>query len=240
MKTAIILSGSGRYSDPWHPFAETSAALAELVQAAGFSVEIADDIDPALARLDESVGLLVVNAGDPHGDSAPTDAAAESEHLRPDASVIDAGDAALAAALDRGIGILAMHRAAASLRDHPAFERVLGARWVDDVSWHPPIGEAAVHVVGNHRIAEGLDDFTAVDERYTGFRFLDVIEPIAEHTEQGLRHPLVWAREVGRSRLVYDALGHDGRSYESAGHRELLARALDWLAHVPATTAPTG
>jgi hypothetical protein len=35
---------------------------------------------------------------------------------------------------------------------------------------------------------------------------------------------------------VYDALGHDVRSYESAPHRELLTRALDWLSRVPAPT----
>ena len=67
-------------------------------------------------------------------------------------------------------------------------------------------------------------------------RLDDVIEPIAEHEEGGMRHPLVWARELGHSRLVYDALGHDTRSYESAEHRELLTRALHWLSRVPAPT----
>jgi type 1 glutamine amidotransferase len=223
MHDAIILSGAGRYADPWHPFAETSAALAELLGEADFTVQIADDPDAALATLDDQVRLIVVNAGDPQGPNA--------------ASVIAAGESALEAAIERGVGILAVHAAAASLRDFPAFERALGGRWVRDVSWHPPIGEAHVHVVGNHFIADEITDFTVFDERYTGFRLLDVIEPIAEHVEGDGRHPLVWAREFGRSRLVYDALGHDMRSYESAGHRALLARALDWLSQVPAPTA---
>ena len=93
-----------------------------------------------------------------------------------------------------------------------------------------------MHVVGSHAIAEGLSDFTVTDERYSGLRLDGVIEPIAEHEEGGMRHPLVWARELGRSRLVYDALGHDTRSYESAEHRELLTRALHWLSRVPAPT----
>jgi hypothetical protein len=29
---ALLLSGVGRYADPWHPFAETSAALAGLLR----------------------------------------------------------------------------------------------------------------------------------------------------------------------------------------------------------------
>jgi type 1 glutamine amidotransferase len=229
---AVILNGSGRYADPWHRHSETSEALAELVAEAGFTVDIVDDVDSSLASLPDEVVLIVVNAGDTH---APTAGGVPS--AAPEASVLESANAAVEAAIDRGIGILALHTAAASLRDYPVFERALGARWVRDRSWHPPIGEAAVHVVGNHRIAEGLEDFTVFDERYTDFRLDDVIEPIAEHEHDGVRHPLVWAREVGRSRLVYDALGHDVRSYDSAGHRALLAAALDWLSHVPAPTA---
>lgn len=229
---AVILNGSGRYSDPWHRHAETSEALAELVAEAGFTVEVADDVDAAVAALPDDVALVVVNAGDPHG-PVPEGGAASA----PDASVLRAANATLEAAIERGIGIVAMHSAAASLRDYPAFEAALGARWVPDHSWHPPIGEAAVHLVGNHAIIDGLEDFSVFDERYTDFRLDGVIEPIAEHEHDGVRHPLVWAREFGRSRLVYDALGHDARSYESAGHRALLAASLDWLARVPAPTA---
>ncbi|GAA1825826.1 ThuA domain-containing protein [Agromyces salentinus] len=225
MTDVVILSGGGRYADPWHPFAETSAALADLAREAGYEVDVRDDPDAALAALDPGVRVLVVNAGDP-GDRPPADE-----------RVVAAAEAALDAASERGVGILAMHAAAASLRDYAAFERALGGRWVPDVSWHPPIGRAHVHVVGNHAIAEGLTDFTVVDERYTRLQLLATIEPIAEHEEDGTRHPLVWAREVGHSRLVYDALGHDVRSYESPEHRALLTRALAWLAAVPGPSA---
>ncbi|MET4156708.1 ThuA domain-containing protein [Agromyces sp. PvR057] len=220
MPDAVILSGGGRYADPWHPFAETSALLAAIVREAGFTVEVDDDPDAALAALGDDVRLVVVNAGDPGDGPVPSQAAAAAS--------------ALDRALDRGIGLLAMHAAAASLRAYPAYERLLGGRWVRDVSWHPPFGEARVHLVGGHAVAEGLADFTVLDERYTDLRRLGGIEPIAEHVEGGMRHPLVWAREVGRSRLVYDALGHDARSYDSAAHRELIAGALRWLAAVDA------
>ena len=48
---ALLLSGVGRYADPWHPFAATSAALAGLLGEAGFSVELAEDVDAALAGM---------------------------------------------------------------------------------------------------------------------------------------------------------------------------------------------
>ncbi|WP_400994492.1 ThuA domain-containing protein [Agromyces sp. GXQ0307] len=223
---ALILSGAGRYAEPWHRFPETSARLADLVAEAGYEVDVREDVDAAIAGLGDDVRLLVVNAGDPdRPGSSDGDPAV-------DASAVD--PAALDAALDRGIGILVVHSGASSLRDYDAFDRAIGGRWEHDVSWHPPFGEATVHLVGHHPVREGLDDFTVEDERYSGLVLHDVIEPIAEHEEDGIRHPIVWAREIGRSRLVYDALGHDTRSYESPGHRALIASALDWLSHVPA------
>ncbi|WP_353828691.1 ThuA domain-containing protein [Agromyces sp. SYSU T0242] len=230
---AMVLSGAGRYADPWHPFAETSARLAELVAGAGFDVAVRDDVDAAIATLGDDVSLIVVDAGDPDRSSA------DGGPLPGDAEAPPFDDRALAAALDRGIGILAVHSAASSLRDSAAFDLAIGGRWEWDRSWHPPIGEARVHLVGNHAIREGLEDFTVVDERYCSLQLHEVIEPIAEHEEAGIRHPLVWAREIGPSRLVYDALGHDLRSYDSPGHLALLANALDWLRRVPAPTELT-
>ena len=228
---AVILSGSGRYADRWHRFDETSAALAGIVAGAGYRVEVSDDLLGGLAALGDA-DLLVVNAGDPESPLPES----TGEPAEPTDDQLDAAAAGLEAALDRGIGILAMHAAASTLPELPDFGHALGGRWVEGFSWHPEIGEARVHVVGTHVIAEGIDDFTVFDERYSGLRLDGIVEPIAEHEEDGMRHPLVWARELGRSRIVYDALGHDVRSYESAEHRDLLDRALQWLSHVPAPT----
>ena len=228
---AVILSGAGRYADPWHRFAETSAALAGILGGAGYHVHVSDDLLAGLAELGDAE-LLVVNAGNP----ANPRPEGEPEPPAPTETQLAAAAAGLDAALARGIGVLAVHAAASTLPELPAFGHALGARWVEGASWHPPIGEARVHLVGTHPIAEGVADFTVFDERYSGLRLDGVIEPIAEHEEDGMRHPLIWARELGASRVVYDALGHDTRSYDSPEHRELLTRALDWLSRVPAPT----
>ena len=228
---AVILSGSGRYADAWHDFAHTSAALAGIVAGAGYRVEVSDDLLGGLAALGDA-DLLVVNAGNPE---APLPEGA-GEPAEPTEDEIAAAAAGLEAALDRGIGVLAVHASASTLPELPDFGHALGGRWIEGFSWHPAIGSARVHIVGTHVIAEGLSDFTVTDERYSGLRLDGVIEQIAEHEEDGMRHPLVWARELGHSRVVYDALGHDSRSYDSVEHRELLTRALDWLSRVPAAT----
>ncbi|GGR27398.1 ThuA domain-containing protein [Agromyces mediolanus] len=224
-----ILSGAGRSADPWHPYAETSAAIAEIGSATGFEVKAVPGTLEGLAELSERSSLVVVNAGDPEGPgldgTVPTAPA-------------DADLAALAAerfeaALERGIGILVVHSGAAALREVPAFGGALGARWERGRSWHPDQGDARVLVVGDHPIVRGLSDFEVFDERYTDLvpnaDFEATSTVLAVHEEAGRTHPLAWARELGRSRLVYSALGHDARSYRSAGHRALLARALRWL-----------
>lgn len=229
MADALILTGTGRYSDPWHPYEETSPLLADLARWAGFAPRTENDVDGALRALGAEVRLLVVNAGDPDGPDRPDAPGSSAARLRPTVEEIAEGDAALRRALDRGIGVLVLHSGAASLRDYPAFGAALGGRWVRGESWHPEFGDAHVHLVPEHPLATGFGDFVVEDERYTDLRMHGEVQRLAEHEEAGVRHPLMWTRELGSTRVVYDGLGHDARSYASPGHRALVARALVWL-----------
>ena len=58
--TAVVISGAGRYADPWHDFAGTSAQLVTELTALGLTGEVA-----TLGEAELPVGpveLLVVNA----------------------------------------------------------------------------------------------------------------------------------------------------------------------------------
>lgn len=213
---ALILSGAGRYADPWHPFAATSSRLAEVIAECVTYVTIDEDIDTAMTRLD-GVDLVIVNAGDP----------ARSCQGAPDLRDAISG---FRAALDRGMSVLALHAAASSLGDYSDWEDVLGGRWVPGESMHPPIGAAHVHVHSSrHAVVRARHDFDLVDERYSRLRIAPDVVPLASHTLDGEEQPLLWARTRGNSRIVYDALGHDERSYESTEHRELLRSCVRWL-----------
>ena len=221
MTSALILSGAGRYADPWHPFAQTSAGLAEILTGCGVTVTIATDVDAAMTRLD-GVDLLVVNAGDSSRNDLPA-----PDLPAPDLTAARAG---FAAALERGIAVLGTHTAAASLADYPEWETVLGGRWLPDHSMHPPIGPARITLhAGRHPIVAGLADFDTHDERYSHLRVAADVVALAAHTQGGVEQPLLWARTAGASRVVYSALGHDARAYQSPELRELLARAIRWL-----------
>jgi uncharacterized protein len=223
---ALLLSGVGRYADPWHPFPETSAALAGLLREAGYDVDIPADVDAALETLvlgedTDLPDLLVVNVGLPR-DELPTPGT-------PDAA------AGLARWLDSARPLLASHVSSTSFLDLPAWEAGVGGRWVRGQSMHPEYGPAAIHVLPDSGpLVAGIPDFKLLDERYSWLRTAPGIKVHATHTHDGVHHPVMWSFERrierGKSgRTFYDALGHDAASYESAEHRELLHRALAWL-----------
>lgn len=212
MAKAVVLSGGGRYADPWHPFGATSVRLAALAASLGHDVEIAEEVEERLVDL-RSVDLVIVNAA-----------------AGPVTSAHDAAIAGMRAFLASGGGVLAVHVGASSLVDMPEWERVTGMHWIQGVSMHPPVGLARVLVhPERHVIAGSLDDFDLVDERYCQLRLAPDIVPFVSHDHEGTNQPLVWARRYGNARVVTDALGHGVESFDAPEHAELLLRSFQWL-----------
>jgi type 1 glutamine amidotransferase len=211
MTRSVVLSGGGAYSDPWHPFAATSERIASILAALGHDVEICELVADRLADL-RGYELVAVNAA--AGPDADTSAA----------------QAGLAAALERGIGVLAVHVGACTLLRLPQWEPVTGAAWVSGQSTHPKAGPCRIITYPErHPVCAQVGDFGIVDERYVRLRVAPDIVPLAAHEHEGELHPLLWARAYGASRVVTDLLGHDERSYDSLAHRLLLSRAARWL-----------
>ncbi|SDT23150.1 ThuA domain-containing protein [Microlunatus soli] len=211
-----IISGSGRYADPWHDFARTSQRIAEVITGLGHEVKIDDRVEDALTDL-AGVDLVVVNIGNPerHGGETAQVAAAMGglrEHLA------------------AGGGLLSVHSSATSFPATPAWEEIVGGRWIGGRSMHPRIGETTITINTDcHPITAGLADLTVWDERYSYLRISPEVVPLAEHSHDGLRHVMAWARDDPRGRVVFDGLGHGVRSYDSDSRVDLLRREVQWL-----------
>lgn len=215
MPDALVVSGAGPYVDPWHDFAATSARLAAVVEDLGYRVDITGDVEDALADPGDT-RLLVVNIGNP---AAP----------RPPERMDDAATG-LARHLADGGGLLGMHSSATSLTGMREWPGILGGRWVRARTMHPPQDEFVVSITSAvHPVTPGLTDFTVVDERYSYLETEPDVTVLYDHRFEDVKHPLVWAREADRGRVVYDALGHDVGSYDAPGQRALLERAVQWL-----------
>jgi uncharacterized protein len=245
-RSAVVLSGCGRFADAWHPFALTSACLAKIIEAAGFEVEIAG-VDDRMAHLDNA-DLVAVNIGAP---SIPD--------YRLDAD----SRAGLLCYLERGGPLLVMHVSATSLPAIPEWETIMGGIWVRGTTMHPDYGPSEIRVrSGQHAIVENVSNFTLTDERYSYLRVADDVTILATHAHDAIEHPILWAHSyelparertstgagAGTSRggpaaapgprIVYDALGHDERSYESPEHAEIIAASVRWLAGDPVGAQP--
>ena len=157
-RRALVVSGAGRYADPWHPFAATSVRISHILRDVGFAVEVSESVDDSLAALQSDasdVDLLVVNVGSPR---------------EPDAA--DAGSrAGLLAHLGRGGAVLSMHVSATSFPAIPEWEAIVGGIWVRGTTMHPDAGPARIKIYAErHAIVAPLHDFTVFDERYSYLR----------------------------------------------------------------------
>jgi type 1 glutamine amidotransferase len=212
----LLISGGGAYVDEWHDFPTTSARLAAIVEGLGHSLRLTEDVEAALTS-PGAAQLLVLNLGGPAARRPP--------------EAVAAARAGLDSYLATGGALLSMHSSVIALSAVPEWQGILGGTWIHGRSMHPPQSEARVERAAGveHPIVDGLDDFTAFDERYSHLEVDPGNTVLFDHEHDRRRHPLVWARTSGPGRIVYDALGHDGRSFDSPGHRELVRRSVGWL-----------
>ncbi len=213
---ALVLAGRARYGDPWHDHAATSHRVAGLLAADGFDVDVRSTFPDALDGLTPG-DLLVVNAG--QGPADDDDATWLPLHAR-------VRDHAAA-----GGPVLALHQATNTFGDSPWWADVVGGRWVDGTSWHPPQDVATFDVHPGHPVTDGLGPLVVDDERYTDLVVARGAHVLVTHVEGGATHPVVWVAPSGRA--VVDALGHGVESYAAPARAALLRREARWLVGLP-------
>jgi hypothetical protein len=209
--TALVLVGHHPFTDPWHDDAAVGHLVALELAAAGFDPLVRGTMPWALDELEPAdLALLVVKA-----------AAGTSEE-----GTFDAFQDRLTAIVAAGVPILALHQGSAAFGG--AYAAAVGGRW-GAKSWHPPLGPTSFRAVDDeHPVGAGLAPFSAYDEGYAGLDLDEGIRPIVVVEHDGVPFPVVW-QGPGASRVIVDTLGHDARSFESAGRVDLLRREIAWL-----------
>lgn len=217
MPRALVLAGHGRYEDPWHDAAAISHRLASLLADEGVESTIRGTFPDALDDVDPALVIVACGRGRPDPSFDGTDEDWAPFHER------------LASLVASGVPVLGLHQAANTFADSPTWGRVLGGRWVEGTSWHPPHGAASFRVVSaEHPITAGLGVVEADDERYLSLAVSPDVQVLVVADHEGAAHPVVWVAP-GPGRVVYDALGHDVRSYDSPSRVDLFRREVRWL-----------
>lgn len=219
MTEALILSGRGRYEDPWHEFAGTTHLLALELSRLGINPQVRSTFPSSAADL-ASFDLLVVNAGSGRVD-AQYDGA--DEDWKDFHSAINQHTAA-------GKPVLAVHQSANTFEDNPQWFAALGGRWEPEVSMHPEQGEAVFHTVSGHPITAGLPpQLRTVDERYSYLVQYGPVTPLIQHEHDGVLHVAAWVHQEAPYRVVYDAMGHDLPAFANPDRLALLHAEVKWL-----------
>ncbi len=224
---AVVLSGGVA-----HDFAASTAELVDVLAGAGVAATVEDDVDAVLSGLGGAGPgprpLVVLNL------LRWTMQVERYAHLRDEwsLSLSAPARAGLRAHVHSGGGLLGMHGASICFDDWPEWRELLGGVWRWGRSGHPPLGgPVQVRVVADaHPIVAGSRDFAVVDEVYGFLDRTDDVVGLMSSPHGGTDHPLLWARSVGRGRVVYDALGHSVASYAVAEHRRIVQRAARWAA----------
>ncbi len=226
MASNLLISGG-----PLHDFAASSAAVVDILAEVGVHSTVFDDPRAALHALSErpeAWDLLTVNALHWAASSA------RHAHLRQRWSfaLSDAESHAMDEYVRGGGSLLACHTAVICFDGDPRWAGCIGANWDWDRSMHPPLGPVRVVPTAagrTHPITEGTAGFTTVDEVYGFLDEAPDLVPLLTSAHGGAEHPVLWARSVGRGRVVTDLLGHDADAVNQPDHREVLRRAARWL-----------
>ncbi|MBM3598387.1 MAG: ThuA domain-containing protein [Alphaproteobacteria bacterium] len=215
-----------------HPFADAAPALATILDSAGIDSEITTDIEDGCARL-PSGGFDLVTV------YALRWRMLDNEKYAPHRaqwgfSLSSASRQALTDHVTKGGGLFAVHTAALCFDDWPEWRALAGGVWIWGQSFHPPRGDAAARVTDKpHPITSDVVPFDTVDEVYSNLSLAaDVVPLMTARAGNGgpdaKDWPILWARQVGRGRAVYDALGHDRVALEQPTHQRILRRAALW------------
>ncbi|ANU08417.1 ThuA domain-containing protein [Paraurantiacibacter namhicola] len=221
-RKAILLTGG--YS---HPFEDSSPALAALIAEAGLEPHLEGDIDTAVAMLAEGPALLAVNALHwsmvQHEKYAPDRAAyayaLPYQHMN-----------AIEQYVSGGGRLHVQHVGTICFDTQPRWHRVMGGGWSWGRSHHPPMGKMRVQLSdAGAKLSAGPDAFELLDEAYHNLDPAEDCTVLATCEIEEGPQPLAWIRTFGEGRVAVDALGHDARSINAPGHRELIAAQLEWL-----------
>jgi uncharacterized protein len=210
MKTLLFLGGT------WHDFDGFANWLTTFLGEDGCTVEAVHDLERQKQVEAESPGLVVdyTCLSETREDGSPAIQRMTDENAN-----------ALAAWVQKGGALLALHAATVAAQSSPVFRRLVGGVFIK----HPPACSFTVYpLYGEHPITAGIQAFSVYDELYIARTEPDVqVHLVTCHEE--FAYPLAWSRSEGLGRVAYLALGHDRRVWELPEYGKLVQQMVTWL-----------
>lgn len=152
--------------------------------------------------------------------------------------VDEAKQANLRSFLESGNGLVVLHHAIADFGDWPWwYKEVVGGKYLlapengMPGSTYKHDEDVYVDATGSHPITRGLAPLRLRDETYKGMWISPKANVLLKTNNATSDGPVAWISPYGKARVVYIQLGHDRYSFENPDYRELVHRAILWVAH---------
>ena len=214
-KRILIVTGHDVPAHDWRSTTDSTRTILESQK--GWVVRVSEEVGVLESTAIHSYDVIVLNYRN-----------------RPTEPLSEAGQANLARFVAEGKGLVALHFAVSAWGEWKEFRKMLGRVWVGrrkgGESRHAPRGPFQVRMKP-HPI-RGLADFEADDELYAGLAGDEPIEVLAvsRSPQSKQDEPIAWTVGYQKGRVFVLTLGHDVRSRELQGFRQLLIGGCRWAA----------
>jgi type 1 glutamine amidotransferase len=134
--------------------------------------------------------------------------------------------------VEAGGGVVALHHASAN--SSTAWIQLIGGRFAG----HPAMSDVEIVVADSkHPIMQGVEGrFKIYDEAYR-HKMADVkrevLAKLKEFNNPATNLDIIWTRDVGKGRVVYNALGHGKEAWTNPNWQRLVAQSVLWAAGKP-------
>lgn len=123
-----------------------------------------------------------------------------------------------------GGGFVAIHSASASFNDSDAFVNLVGGAF----KAHGSGTFSVKHLKPGHPVLSGVPQFESWDETYVHMKHNPDKEVLSVRVEGDHEEPWTWVRNQGDGRVFYTAWGHDERTWQNDGFKQLIEQSVRW------------
>ncbi len=128
--------------------------------------------------------------------------------------------------VEDGKNLFGIHSATVINEERKRYISLIGGRFTH----HPPRHEFQVRIEDKgHPITGGIEDFKVTDELYILDRAPEGAHILATALCEGKAQPLLYAKRVGKGKVLYNALGHDQATYNHPIFRRLVIQGIQWM-----------
>lgn len=194
-------------NDQWHPLEELGAMIVGWSkELGGIEAEVSHDMEILTrGKLDTcDVCILPITVGE----------------------LTDEQEQALVDFVENGKGLFGLHSATVVNERNTKYIDLIGGRFIHHSHYH----EFPVKIEDKeHPITSGVGDFKITDELYVLDRQPEDAHILATAVWEDKVQPLVYTKNYGIGKVLYNAMGHDQAAYENPACQKLVIQGLKWI-----------